>query len=83
MYGIEMKQFIVTSHAGKRLIGKALAVNPTVLEAAKNNTIVIIAGTTNGYVAEELLKVLNIEGFSRKHFFRGLTLPSVMQLSPE
>ncbi len=78
-----MKQFIVTSSAGKRLIGKALAHNPTVQDAAKNGTLVIIAGTTNGYVAEELLKTLNIEGFSRKHFFRGLTLPPAMRLSAE
>jgi hypothetical protein len=79
----KMKQFIVTSQTGKRLIGKALAVNPTVVNAAKNNTLVIIAGTTNGYIAEELLKNLNIERFSRKHFFRGLTLPPAMQLSTE
>jgi hypothetical protein len=78
-----MKQFIVTSSAGKRLIGKALAVNPTVINAAKNGTLVIIAGTTNGYVAEELLKTLKIEGFSRKHFFRGLTLSPAKRLSSE
>ncbi len=78
-----MKQFLLTSHAGKRLIGKALAVNPTVVNAAKNNILVIIAGTTNGYIAEELLRHLNIDGFSRKHFFRGLTLPPAMQLSTE
>ena len=78
-----MKQFIITSHAGKRLIGKALAVNQAVVDAAKNNTLVIIAGTTNGYIAEELLKNLNIEGFSRKRFFRGLTLPPAMQLTGE
>jgi hypothetical protein len=78
-----MKQFIVTTQTGKRLIGKALAVNPTITNAAKNNTVVIIAGTTNGYIAEELLKNLNIKGFSRKHFFRGLTLPPAMQLSTE
>jgi hypothetical protein len=78
-----MKQFIVTTHTGKRLIGKALAVNPTVINAAKNNTLVIIAGTTNGYIAEELLKNLNINGFSKKHFFRGLTLPPAIQLSTE
>jgi hypothetical protein len=78
-----MKQLLITPQAGKRLIGKALATNPTVVNAAKNNTLVIIAGTTNGYIAEELLKHLNITGFSRKHFFRGLTLPTAMQLSPE
>jgi hypothetical protein len=70
-----MKQFIVTSSAGKRLIAIALSSNLTVLNAAKNGTLVIIAGTTNGYVAEEVLKTLEIEGFSRKHFFRGVTLP--------
>jgi hypothetical protein len=78
-----MKQFIITSQAGKRLIGKALAVNPTVINAAKNNTLAIIAGTTNGYIAEELLKNLDITGFSRNHFFRGLTLPPNLQLSTE
>jgi hypothetical protein len=78
-----MKQFIVTVQAGKRLIGRALAVNPIVVDAAKNNTVVIIAGTTNGYVAEELLQNLDIKGFSKKHFFRGLTLPPTMQLSTE
>jgi hypothetical protein len=78
-----MKQFIVTASAGKRLIAKALAVNPIIQNAAKNGTIVIIAGTTNGYIAEELLKNLKIDGFSRKHFFRGLTLPPAMRLSAE
>ncbi|MDR0797325.1 MAG: hypothetical protein LBE70_01180 [Nitrososphaerota archaeon] len=78
-----MKHFLITSQAGKRLIGKALASNTAVVNAAKSNTLVIIAGTTNGYIAEELLKHLNIDGFSRKRFFRGLTLPYNMQLSSE
>jgi hypothetical protein len=78
-----MKQFILTVSAGKRLIGKALAANPTVQNAAKNGTLVIIGGTTNGYITEELFKTLNIKGFSRKHFFRGLTLPPAMRLSTE
>src|SRR5665647_1278684 len=78
-----MKQFTVTSSAGKRLIAKALASNQTVLNAAKNGALVIIAGTTNGYVAEEVLKNLEIEGFSRKHFFRGVTLPPNKVVTPE
>jgi hypothetical protein len=78
-----MKQFIVTSSAGKRLIAKALASNQTVLNAAKDGTLVIIAGTTNGYVAVEVLKTLEIEGFSRKHFFRGVTLPPNKAVTPE
>jgi hypothetical protein len=71
-----LKQFVVTPSAGKRLIAKALASHEAVSDALKNGTLVIIAGTTNGYVAEEILKSLGIaEGFSRKRFFRGITLP--------
>ncbi|MFZ7137633.1 MAG: hypothetical protein ACOWW1_04345 [archaeon] len=70
-----MKQLLFTPSAGKRLIAKALAQNPTVLSALKKGTVVIVAGTTNGYVAEEILKQLKIEGFSKSNFFRGLTLP--------
>ena len=69
-----MRQFLITPAAGKRLIAKALVTRPDVLEASRNGTLVIIAGTTNGYIAEEILKVLKIAGFSKKHFFRGITL---------
>lgn len=59
-----MKQFVVTPSAGKRLIAKALTMHPAVLEALKNGTVVVVAGTTNGYVAEEILKSLGIfQGF--------------------
>lgn len=70
-----MKQLLFTPSAGKRLIAKALVKNPAVLKAIKNGTLVIIAGTTNGYVAEEILKHLKIKGFSKTNFFRGLILP--------
>jgi hypothetical protein len=71
-----MKQFVVTPSAGKRLIAKAIAQHPDVKGALKQGTVVIIAGTTNGYVAEEIFSALGVsEGFSRKRFFRGITLP--------
>jgi hypothetical protein len=71
-----MRAFVVTPAAGKRLIGKALAVHPAVESALNDGTIVIIAGTTNGYVAEELLaRIGSASGFSRARFFRGLSLP--------
>ena len=72
---VKVKQFIVTPSAGKRLIAKTLTTHPAILNALKNGTIVIIAGTTNGYVAEEVLKSIGAKDFSRKHFFRGVTLP--------
>jgi hypothetical protein len=71
-----MKQFLITPAAGKRLIGKALAKHPGILKALKSGTLVIIAGTTNGYVAEEILIAIGQQkGFSRQGFFRGIVLP--------
>lgn len=71
-----MKQFLVTPAAGKRLIAKTLANHPAIRKALKNGTIVIVAGTTNGFVAEEIFKTYNISNdFSRTRFFRGITLP--------
>jgi hypothetical protein len=60
------------------LIAKALASHPAIRVALEAHTIVIIAGTTNGYVAEEIFVTVNGEGdFSRRRFFRGVTLPPV------
>jgi hypothetical protein len=71
-----MKQFVITPAAGKRLIAKAIAMHTAVLSALKSGTIVILAGTTNGYIAEEVFKTHGITGdFSRTHFFRGVILP--------
>ncbi len=79
-----MKQFLITPAAGKRLIATTLANHPAIKKAIRNGTIVIVAGTTNGYVAEEILKAHNIVGdFSRRHFFRGVTLPSNMRVTEE
>ena len=71
-----MKQFLITPAAGKRLIAKAMVEYPAITEAIESGTVAIIAGTTNGYVAEELLsKIHQKEEFSRKRFFRGIVLP--------
>lgn len=70
-----MKQFLITPAAGKRLIAKALVEYPAITESIESGTVAIIAGTTNGYVAEEILSKNQQEGFSRKRFFRGIVLP--------
>ncbi|MGD0280315.1 MAG: hypothetical protein ABSC11_13570 [Smithella sp.] len=71
-----MKQFIITPAAGKRLIGKAIIRHDAVTEAIKKGTVVIVAGTTNGYAAQEILSMLGQEkDFKRNRFFRGITLP--------
>jgi len=74
--GQEMRQFLVTPAASKRLIARALAADPEIDWAAKSACLVIVAGTTNGYVAEEILAGLGqAEGFSRVGFRRGITAP--------
>ncbi|HEX7482720.1 MAG TPA: hypothetical protein VF350_04570 [Candidatus Bathyarchaeia archaeon] len=79
-----MKQFLITPQAGKRLIAKTIANHPAIIKALKNGTLVIVAGTTNGYVAEEILKTHKISNdFSRKHFFRGITMPPAKAVTAE
>ena len=71
-----MKQILLTVAMGKRLIGKAVAIHPAVAGAMRNGTVVIIAGTTNSYVAEEILESIGRKDkFSRRRFFRGISLP--------
>jgi len=72
-----MKQFVLTPSAGKRLIGKAVAAHPAIAAALKKGTVVIVAGTTNGYVAQEILaSVGQAEDFSAKGFRRGMVTPA-------
>ena len=70
-----LKQFVLTVSAGKRLIARGLAAHPAIRQALSSRIIVIVAGTTNAYVAEELLTLVGGEGFDRRRFFRGVTLP--------
>lgn len=69
-----MKQFCLTTSMGKRLIGKAMAAHPDIQAVLQQGTLAIIAGTTNGYVAEEILTALGqADGFTRAGFRRGFT----------
>jgi hypothetical protein len=71
-----MIQVMLTPAAGKRLIAKAMVLHPAVQRSLESGMLVIIAGTTNGYVAEEILRSIGqFRGFSRRHFFRGIVLP--------
>jgi len=71
-----MTQFMLTVAAGKRLIAKGIAARPDVRKALADGTLVIVAGTTNGYVAEEILASIGqAEGFDKRRFFRGVNLP--------
>ncbi len=71
-----MEQFLITPAAGKQLIAGALLEHEMMKKTIETGTVVIVAGTTNGYVAEAWLKKLGQEdGFRRDLFYRGITLP--------
>jgi len=77
-----VKQYMLTPAAGKRLIGKALAVHPEIKRALASNTIVIIAGTTNSYAADEILGTIGeTSNLVHGRFFRGITLPPGYKVS--
>jgi hypothetical protein len=78
-----LKQVLITPSAGKLLIAKALAKNPTIQTTLKEGTLVLVAGTTNGYLAQEILQNLGYKDFSTSHFFRGITLPPNQPTSAE
>ena len=66
-------QISLTPAAGKQLIALALAQNEHLLNAAREHTVVIVAGTTNTYVAKAVLEAIGEDGFTGTHFFRGIT----------
>ena len=73
-----MIQVIITPAAGKRLISKAIIQHAHVKKTLSSGTLVIIAGTTNGFIAEEILKLTGQnDSFTRRRFFRGITPASM------
>lgn len=57
------------------MIGRGMAAHPEVKRVLKKGTLLIIAGSTNGYVAEEVLRSIGQEeGFTRDGFRRGVTV---------
>lgn len=75
-----MKQVLITPSAGKRIIAKAMTKHPAVKKVLKSGNLVIVAGTTNGYIAEEILGLIGqSQKFSKKRFFRGIMLPQDIQ----
>lgn len=69
---MKSKQIFLSPSAGKKLIGLALAQDPAVIEAMEKHTLLIVAGTTNAYVAEALLARIGDTDFEKYRFFRGI-----------
>ena len=67
--------FMLTVAMGKRLIAKGLMANPAVREAMTNRRLLIVAGTTNGYAAEEALRAISDNTpFDKRTWRRGITV---------
>ncbi len=73
-----MKTFFLTPAAGKRLIAKGAARHPLLQDALSGGTVVIVAGTTNAYLAVEVLEKIGeeTEDFPFNRFFRGVNIPA-------
>jgi len=69
---------VLTSSECKRLIGMGVAALPEIKMALKSGLIVIIKGTTNSYVAEEILG----KPIDKANFRRGVVLPGLLGGSP-
>lgn len=81
---IHTRQISLTPAAGKRLIGLAVAEMPEVAAALAGHTLVLMAGTTNSYVARAILeKRGHLEEIDPRQFFRGVVLPPRQKLEPD
>ena len=73
-------QITLRPDESKRLIAKGVAATRSVREAFANHTIILAGGTTNSYIAEELL---GIEFEQSTDYTIGLITDGKMGLSPE
>lgn len=74
-----LAEVVLAPSESKRLIGKAVASLEVVKEAFKSGLIIIIKGTTNSYVAEEILK----EPIEKERYARGVIVPGILSFLPE
>ncbi len=72
-----MRLHFLTVDAGKRLIAKGVVSRGDVQRVLERGRLVVVAGTTNAWVAREILGYLgeDTDGFPFNRFFRGVTMP--------
>ena len=66
--------FTLTPSESKRLIGKAVAVMPEVLKAKKEGYLIIGRGSTNAYIAEELMS----QSMEKEKYVAGQVVKGVL-----
>lgn len=73
-------QFTLTPSESKRLIAKGVKALPSIQKALKDHTIILAGGTTNGFLAEELLGI-TIE--AKSSYTVGIITNGLTGVSPE
>lgn len=68
---VHQKSFVLTVAESKRLIARAVKAHPLVVKALNEGIVAVAKGTTNAYVAEELLG----RGLHKAHYCMGVTTP--------
>lgn len=76
---MKTQSIFLTSAAGKALIAMGIMSHEAILQALKERTVVILAGTTNAYLALEALKYIgeDLSKFDSRGFYRGIVSPPV------
>ena len=77
MSDLSAHSFVLTVAEGKRLIAKAVAAMPAVVKAMQSGTVVVTKGSTNAYVAEELLG----QALAKGSYVLGRTVPATADTS--
>ena len=68
-------QLLLTVSMGKRLIARGLMADPAVRETMTSGRLLIVAGTTNAYAAQEALRIVGgVVNLDPRFFRRGVTL---------
>ncbi len=70
-------QIVLTSSQSKRLIAKGIASWEPIKQAMRSGTVAVAKGTTNAYIAEELLG----EKLDKTHYVTGRTAPAGVDTS--
>lgn len=72
---MSIRTFMLTVGQCKQLIAQGLLVEPRVREAMFHHRLLIVAGTTNAYIAQEALKLIGDDTpFDADSFRRGITV---------
>lgn len=75
--------FLLTVSMGKRLIAKGLMNDSYIRKIMMNHRLLIMAGTTNGYVAEEALRLIgDTTPFDKRIFRRSITVAPGAKITP-